>query len=74
MCRSIKTLRGVEPPATEDDVAAAARQFVRKISGYRTPSQANRDAFEEAVADVAATTCALLDRIGVPVAAGPPER
>ena len=54
MCRSIKTLRAQEPPATEDDISAAALQFVRKISGYRAPSRANRETFDRAVAEVAA--------------------
>lgn len=53
MCRSIKTMRGMDPPPERSDVEAAARQFVRKLSGYREPSQANRDVFERAVADVA---------------------
>lgn len=53
MCRSIKTMRGMDPPPERADVEAAARQFVRKLSGYREPSQANRDVFERAVADVA---------------------
>lgn len=53
MCRSIKTLRGAEPPATEDDVRAAALQFVRKVSGYRQPSQRNAAAFDAAVEEVA---------------------
>ena len=54
MCRSIKTLRSLEPAATGDDVRAAALQYVRKISGYRNPSLANEHAFEHAVADIAA--------------------
>lgn len=53
MCRSIKTLRGAEPEATRADVEAAARQFVRKLSGYREPSKANAAVFEQAVTDVA---------------------
>ena len=61
MCRSIKTLRGAEPEPTEDDIDAAALQFVRKISGYRAPSRANQDAFERAVRDVADATRQLLD-------------
>ena len=60
MCRSIKTLRSQEPPATEDDISAAALQFVRKISGYRSPSRANREAFDQAVAEVAAASERLL--------------
>jgi hypothetical protein len=61
MCRSIKTLRGMQPPATDADVQAAALQFVRKLSGYRQPSAANRRAFDEAVAEVAAAAARLLD-------------
>ncbi len=60
MCRSIKTLRSQEPPATEEDINAAALQFVRKISGYRSPSRANREAFDQAVAEVAAASEKLL--------------
>jgi hypothetical protein len=60
MCRSIKTLRGAQPPAAEDDIRAAALQFVRKVSGYREPSPANRDVFDHAVDDVTATTMQLL--------------
>jgi len=60
MCRSIKTLRGAQPPADEDDIRAAALQFVRKVSGYRAPSPANRDAFDHAVDEVTATTIQLL--------------
>ena len=66
MCRSIKTLRGAEPPATDDEVAAAALQFVRKISGYRQPSRANAEAFDGAVAEVTAATIRLLDELGIP--------
>jgi len=54
MCRSIKTLYNVEPAASEDEVHAAALQFVRKISGYRKPSQANEAAFAAAVDEIAA--------------------
>jgi hypothetical protein len=61
MCRSIKTLRGLQPPATDDDVHAAALQFVRKVSGYRAPSAANRQAFDAAVAEVTAAATRLLD-------------
>jgi hypothetical protein len=66
MCRSIKTLREpyVENP-TEDDVHAAALQYVRKISGFRAPSKANTEAFEQAVAAVAAATQDLLDHLEV---------
>ena len=60
MCRSIKTLRSLEPQASTEDIHAAALQFVRKISGYRAPSVANRPAFEAAVAEVAAASEKLL--------------
>jgi hypothetical protein len=60
MCRSIRTLRGLDPPATAEDVDAAALQFVRKISGYRKPSRANEAAFDLAVTEVAAAARALL--------------
>jgi hypothetical protein len=60
MCRSIKTLRGLEPPATADDVHAAALQFVRKVSGYRAPSTANREPFDTAVDAVTAAAQQLL--------------
>ena len=60
MCRSIKQLRGMEPVVTGEDIQAAARQYVRKVSGYRQPSRANEAVFEEAVAEVAAATERLL--------------
>ena len=53
MCRNIKTLFNFEPPATEEEVRAAALQFVRKLSGFNAPSKANRAAFDRAVAEVA---------------------
>lgn len=61
MCRSIKTLRGTG--AAEDDVRAAALQFVRKVSGYREPSKANREAFERAVDEVARASTRLLGEL-----------
>ena len=61
MCRSIKTLRGAEPPPSHADAEAAALQFVRKISGYRSPSRANQEAFDRAVAEVTAATVHLLE-------------
>ncbi len=61
MCRSIKTLRGSPDPVTDDDVRAAALQYVRKLSGYRKPAQRNMAVFDEAVAEVAAATQRLLD-------------
>jgi hypothetical protein len=63
MCRNIKTLYNVEPEATEDEVRASALQFVRKISGYTKPSQANEAAFERAVDDVTAVARRLLDEL-----------
>jgi len=71
MCRSIKTLRRVETAATTGELEAAARQFVRKISGYREPSARNRDAFEAAIAEIAASSEHLLDHLGVAVEEGP---
>jgi hypothetical protein len=66
MCRSIKTLRGAEPPAGDDDAHAAALQFVRKISGYRAPSKANQAAFDAAVQQVATATTRLLEGLQQP--------
>jgi hypothetical protein len=63
MCRSIKTLRSVEVPATEEEIHAAALQFVRKVSGYRKPSKANEEAFERAVEEVAEATQKLLENL-----------
>ena len=63
MCRSITTLRSLEPPATPEDVAAAALQFVRKISGYRKPSRANQEVFDAAVADIATVSQQMLDHL-----------
>jgi hypothetical protein len=66
MCRSIKTLRGATPPPTHEDVRAAALQYVRKLSGYRAPSQANREAFDAAVEDIAAITERMLGSLVQP--------
>lgn len=71
MCRSIVTLRGPED-ATDDEVEAAALQFVRKVSGHRTPSRANQETFDRAVHEVAAATRALLDGLVAPPGARPP--
>ncbi len=60
MCRSIKTLRNAEIPATEEEIRAAALQFVRKVSGYRKPSKVNEAAFEKAVEEIAQSTKTLL--------------
>lgn len=64
MCRSIKTLRS-EIPATEEEIRAAALQFVRKVSGYRKPSKVNEAAFERAVEEVAQVTQVLLNSLAV---------
>ncbi len=60
MCRSIKTLRGQEPPATDEEIRAAALQFVRKVSGYRAPAKRNEAAFQAAVEEIAASSSRLL--------------
>lgn len=65
MCRSIQQLRGAEPPATDAEIHEAALQFVRKVSGYRTPSQANREAFDAAVEETAAVVTSLLENLVV---------
>ena len=63
MCRNIKTLHNFEPPATHEEIDSAAIQYVRKVSGYSKPSQANAEAFERAVDEVAAATRRLLDEL-----------
>jgi len=63
MCRSIKTLRNADVPATEEEIRAAALQFVRKVSGYRKPSKINEAAFERAVDEVTRTTQLLLSEL-----------
>jgi len=63
MCRSIKTLRRNEGQAAEEEVRAAALQFVRKVSGYRAPSRANEEAFNSAVDEIAAASRRLLDSL-----------
>jgi hypothetical protein len=65
MCRSIKTLRSTEHPASEEEIRAAALQFVRKISGYRVPSKANSETFEHAVDEIADSSTRLLDSLVV---------
>lgn len=72
MCRNIRTLHNFEPPASEDEVRAAALQYVRKISGYTKPSRANAEAFERAVDAVAAISRDLLG--GLTTAAPPKDR
>jgi hypothetical protein len=67
VCRSIKVLRKAgAPPASAEELNAAALQFVRKISGYHHPSQANQEAFNIAIAEIAATSRQLLDALAVP--------
>jgi hypothetical protein len=63
MCRNIRTLHNFDPPATEEEIHASALQYVRKISGSTKPSQANAEAFDEAVEAVAAVSRQLLDRL-----------
>jgi hypothetical protein len=63
MCRNIRTLHNFDPPATDEEVQAAALQYVRKLSGTNAPSQANAEAFERAVEEVAAVSRRLLDSL-----------
>lgn len=72
MCRNIRVLFNFEPPATDDEVMAAALQYVRKVSGMNKPSKANEEAFSKAVSAVAAATYELLD--GLVVHTGPRDR
>ena len=65
MCRSIKTLRQGATPATDEEIEAAALQFVRKVSGFRKPSRANAEVFDTAVEEVAASTQRLLDSLRI---------
>ncbi|MFT3899919.1 MAG: DUF2277 domain-containing protein [Gordonia sp. (in: high G+C Gram-positive bacteria)] len=70
MCRNIHTLHNFDPPATSDEVTAAALQYVRKIAGTTKPSKANQEAFDRAVAEVAHSTQHLLDAL---VTTAPPK-
>ena len=70
MCRNIRTLHNFDPPATDEEIQASALQYVRKISGSTKPSQANAEAFDRAVEEIAATTCKLLDSL---VTSAPPK-
>ena len=70
MCRNIRPLANFEPPVTSEEIQAAALQYVRKISGTTKPSQANTEAFERAVAEVAAASARLLDEL---VTTAPPK-
>ena len=63
MCRSIKQLRRASEPATEEEFDAAALQFVRKVSGYRTPSRANAEAFDAAIDEISAASKRLLESL-----------
>ena len=65
MCRSIKTLRSAEEEASPEDIAAAALQFVRKVSGYRKPSKVNTEVFDRAVDEISAASRKLLDGLVV---------
>ena len=70
MCRNIRPLYNFEPPASEDEVRSAALQYVRKISGFTKPSQANAEAFERAIEEVAEASARLLDSL---VTSAPPK-
>jgi len=70
MCRNIRTLHNFEPPVTDDEVRAAALQYVRKVSGSTKPSRANAEAFDRAVEEVTAATSRLLDKL---VTSAPPK-
>ncbi len=70
MCRNIKTLYNFDPPATDEEIRASALQFVRKLSGFHKPSQANQAAFDRAVEDVARVARELIDSL---VTSAPPR-
>ena len=70
MCRNIRTLYNFEPPATDDEIRGAALQYVRKVSGSTKPSQANAEAFDRAVDEIALATSNLLERL---VTTAPPK-
>jgi hypothetical protein len=70
MCRNIRILYNFEPPTSREEIDAAALQYVRKVSGMNAPSQANREAFDRAVAEVAGITTRLLDEL---VTSAPPR-
>jgi hypothetical protein len=71
MCRSIKPLRRSDSDTTTGEIEAAALQFVRKVSNYRTPSGKNQEAFDTAVAEIAAASQRMLETLGVEVVDGP---
>ncbi len=68
MCRNIKVLFNFEPPATDEEIRAASLQFVRKLSGFTKPSQANEAAFERAIEEVAASARKLIDSLSTQAA------
>jgi hypothetical protein len=70
MCRNIRTLHNFDPPASDEEIRAAALQYVRKISGYSKPSQANAEAFEQAIEEVAEVSTKLLGSL---VTTAPPK-
>ncbi len=70
MCRNIRTLHNYEPPASDDEIRAAALQYVRKISGFAKPSRTNEEAFEQAVEAVSAASARLLEQL---VTSAPPK-
>jgi hypothetical protein len=70
MCRNIKTLRNPISPPAEEEVALAALQYVRKVSGYRSPSRANQQAFDAAVLEIASSTRKLLESLVSPTSSG----
>ena len=74
MCRSIMTLFNTDPPVTQAEIEAASLQFVRKISGYRQPSQVNQAAFEQAVKDIATATQMLLNSLETSAPVRPREQ
>jgi hypothetical protein len=74
MCRSIRTLRITDVPATTGEIEAAARQYVRKVSGFRIPSVRNAEAFDAAIAEIAAASGRLLIAVGADVEEGPDRR
>jgi hypothetical protein len=77
MCRNITTLRGLEPPASTEEIEAAARQYVRKVSGVTRPTPATEEAFEQAVAAIARATAEVLEYLPPrrqPPKADPPLR
>lgn len=74
MCRSIRTLRRQDDAATTGEVEAAARQYVRKVSGFRQPSARNTEAFEAAIAEIAAASQRLIVAVGGDVEPGPDRR